>query len=292
MKPGILTILCLFSLCACGTGKYVANETFPSATTAYTPNGILEEVFHPTSVPGPTMRRMLVYLPADYYGGEDRYPVLYLLHGARGNETSWIFKGRLLETVDSLTTCGAMAKTIIVMPNLNQYDNDGDYGRSRCKGAVESVFEIDGSAEYAFAQDVVATVDRMFRTIPEKSGRAIAGLSIGGFQAIHLSASYPDMFDYIGAFSPFTRTIVKRGEHSDFFRCLRRRLDVQFTDPPELYWIMTGKNDIFQPRIQEFLSLMDRKGYLHKYHESAGGHSWDNWEAYCCVFMKNLWKNN
>lgn len=286
MRRVMLFLSAIVMLGSCSTSRYVAD--IPEG--GYRPEGYLEEVFHPTSVPGPSMRRMLVYLPSDYYDSGECYPVLYLLHGARGNETSWIVKGHLLEMVDSLTGCGAMQKTIIVLPNLNQYDNDADYGRSRSKGAFESVFEIDGNVEYAFAQDVVETVDKRYRTIPDKSARAVAGLSIGGFQAIHLSASNPDLFGYIGAFSPFTRTIVRRGGHPECFRRLRHKVDRQFADPPMLYWVMTGRNDIFQPRIQEFLSYLDRKGHTHEYYLSGGGHSWKNWEHYCSLFMQRLWK--
>lgn len=72
--------------------------------------GILEECVYHCSVKGPSERRMLVYLPADYYETSTRYPVFYLLHGARGNETSWIMKGDLLQNIDSLTANGLMEK--------------------------------------------------------------------------------------------------------------------------------------------------------------------------------------
>ena len=61
----------------------------PAIRNDYTPKGLVEEVQYPGSVPGPSFRRMIVYLPPDYYRTGRHYPVLYLLHGARGYETSW-----------------------------------------------------------------------------------------------------------------------------------------------------------------------------------------------------------
>ncbi len=67
----------------------------------YQPEGLVEEVQYECSVTGPTRRRMIVYLPKDYYISGKSYPVLYLLHGARGYETSWIRFGEVYESTDS-----------------------------------------------------------------------------------------------------------------------------------------------------------------------------------------------
>jgi len=133
-----------------------------------------------STVRGPQQRRMFVYLPENYYADDTRYPVLYLLHGARGNELSWMEKGQLLDRIDSLKAIGAMEECIVVLPNVNQYDNEEDYGNGRCKNAFQSLFKVDGSTESAFMRDVVAFVDSVYRTRPEKGSRALAGLSIGG----------------------------------------------------------------------------------------------------------------
>ncbi|MCR4566282.1 MAG: hypothetical protein K5651_09380, partial [Bacteroidales bacterium] len=61
---------------------------------------------------------MIIYLPADYYQSGERYPVVYLLHGARGYETSWIRKGDIFQKTDSLFTNNLAAHFILVMPNV------------------------------------------------------------------------------------------------------------------------------------------------------------------------------
>lgn len=256
----------------------------------YIPEGCLTEVFYRPSIPGPAEKRMLVYLPPSYGGNGRRYPVLYLLHGARGNEMSWIDKGNLLKNVDSLTTCGAMEETIIVLPNMNRYEDDKDFGKSRMKSSMESLRGMDGSVETAFRDYVVEAVDSMFRTIPSKDRRAIAGLSIGGVQAMYISAAYPDLFGYVGVFSPFKKTLTGKGAFSDIYKDFKNNLTVQFADPPEMYWIMSGENDIFHPRIEGSVREMEKKGYDIRYFSTPGRHVWKNWEAYSILFMENLWK--
>lgn len=250
----------------------------------------LVEVFCRSSVPGPQERRMLVCLPDGYHTCEERYPVLYLLHGARGNETSWIFKSNILHDIDSLTSAGAMKKTIVVFPNMNQYDDDLDYGTSRIKGAWESFFEVDGTVESAFVKDVVNATDSLFRTIPDKSHRAIAGLSIGGMQTIFISASNPDTFGYVGPFSPMVNSFIRKSTYSDFYKGIKTKLKEQFRDPPVLYWIMVGRMDFFEPHMDSFHHYLNEKGYPHQYYVSRGGHQWNNWKKYSIMFMENLWK--
>ena len=291
MKRMMISYGCLaVAIWSCSTLKYAANHEYPAADDGYTPQGRLEEVIYEPTEDGPSQRRMLVYLPDGYDTSGKDYPVLYLLHGAKGNETSWINKGHILRDIDSLTRTGEMEETIVVFPNTNQYDDDKDFGKSRLKNMFKSLFEMDGAVETAFMEDVVGTTDSMYRTIPDRTCRAIAGLSMGGLQTIRISAAFPDGFDYIGVFSPVIRTIVKHGKHSDFYRNLYGRLEVLFSDPPAEYIIMIGRNDILEPRIGSFICHLKRKGYGFDFYESPGGHSWYNWENYCRFFMKTLWR--
>lgn len=284
----LLVTILLF--CACSTQKNIVSNDYPKVDKEYSYQGILEECIYECSVQGPKERRMFVYLPQEYYLCNERYPVFYLLHGARGNETSWINKGKLIENIDSLTSNGLMKKCIIVLPNTNQHEDDEDYGKSRIKGAVESFFENDGRVEYSFINDVVKKIDNTYRTIPEKNSRAIAGLSIGALQSLHISATHPDIFGYIGLFSPMVTPFVKHSEHSSFFKKLKKKQRIQFATPPELYWIMIGKTDFFYPRIRSYHKYLERNGYKHEYYVSSGGHQWYNWEDYSIMFMKRLWK--
>ncbi len=289
------TALALVVVCTVSCGVF-RNRQSPAyyagkpVSGDYRPQGIVEEVNYRSSVPGPTQRRMIVYLPRDYYESGKRYPVIYLLHGARGYETSWIRKGDILQLTDSLLTHQIVDPFILVMPNVNQYDDDVDYEYSRYKDALESLFEVDGTVESGFMHDVVGLVDNIFRTRAEKSGRALAGLSIGALQTIHLSANYPEAFDYIGIFSPITWTLFKASPYKKFFDGLDDKLEVQFKNPPKGYYIYTGKHDYVHFAASDFRKKLEKKSYPHHYIETNGSHEWYNWKDYYIFFMKEVFK--
>lgn len=275
---------------SCAAGKYALNSQYPQVNVKGNPLGILEEVLYPSSEPGMVERRAYVYLPKDYYESGERYPVFYLLHGARGNECVWIEKGNLLHNIDSLCASGAMLPTIVVLPNANQYNDADDYGKARLKSALEAFYEVDGTVESRFVNDVVASTDSLFRTIPDKEHRALAGMSIGAMQAIHMSANFPDAFGYVGMFSPMVSSFIKAGPDNGFYRKLNDKLAVQFQNPPRLYAVMIGATDFFENSITEWDRELTRKGYPHEFHIAPGGHEWYNWEEFCNQFMQRLWK--
>ena len=250
----------------------------PAIRADYTPKGIVEEVVQPCSVPGPANRRLIVYLPANYYETDQRYPVLYLLHGARGYETSWIRKGEVYQTADSLWASGKAVPCIIVMPNLNQYNDEADYEGGRFKDAYESILEVDGVVESAFMQDVVALIDSCYRTLPDQDHRAIAGLSIGAYQSIYFGANYPDSFGYIAAMSPYMWSLGRPSPtHRKFYGRLHGKMKRQFTEyPPKGYYLYAGTKDMMRPATHNLHKYMGKKGYPHTYTKYPASHSWAN----------------
>lgn len=275
---------------SCSSNKYSINEQYPQLDSTITYNGILEERFYNCSTGGPQQRRMLIYLPSDYYDNNQAYPVLYLLHGARGNELSWIIKGNLLHNIDSLTSNGLAKEMIVALPNVNQYDDEEDFGKSRIKGAVESLFEVDGEIETSFVKDVVGAVDSIYRTLPQKDSRAIAGLSIGAMQTMYISANSPDTFDYIGLFSSMRRPVFHCGEYASFYKDLKEKHKSQFLNPPQLYSIMIGKCDIFYLRMKSYAKYLKKNEYPHELSLFSGGHDWYNWIEFANIFMQKLWQ--
>lgn len=294
----LLFIVVAFSLLleSCSTQRFLSVDkaeymTPESITEQYHPAGIVEGKIYRSSVfPGPSARRMLVYLPAGYYEDDARYPVLYLFHGARGNETSWIKDGEMFSILDSLQACGLAGKMITVLPNMNQYDDDADFDHSRFKHPVESLFEVDGTVESGFVNDVVAFVDSAYRTRAEKSGRAIAGLSIGAMQSIFISAEYPDMFDYIGLFSPMYKSVIKKSGYSVIYKDLYGKQEKQFETAPELYFIAIGSRDIFHSQMEDYRHDLDKKGYGYEYFEGPGGHGWKSWKIFYSELLPKLFQ--
>ena len=297
MKIRILRLAAIFllALCCSSCGLFLQrNAPYYHAGTPWKqlPHmGIVEEVEHATSVKGPSHRRMLVYLPADYYDNDRRYPVYYLLHGARGHETAWISRGDVLRLTASLFTYDLAEKYILVLPNVNQYNDDKDFDDSRYKDAFESLFEVNGAVETGFVEDVVKTVDSLYRTIPDKRHRAIAGLSIGGLQSIWISARNPDTFGYIGAFSAMLHPFQKPSPYNKFYSQLKPALDIQFREAPDAYILFVGDTDFYYGTARRFDKYLTRKGYPHDLVITKGGHEWYNWTAYYCMLARKAFRD-
>lgn len=293
--PALMAVAVVASLSSCASLKRLFSSdqseylTGKKIAAGYEHKGTIREIFYKCSVPGPTKRRMLVYLP-EGYSSEKTYPVMYLLHGARGNETSWLRDGNALYILDSLFENGLAEKAIAVFPNMNQYDDDEDAYQSRFKKPFESFFESNGAVESSFCNDVVKTVDRMFNTIPDKNHRALIGLSIGAFQAIHISAANPDTFGYIGLFSPFCKAPVRNGEYRSFYDNLRDKQKIQFRDPPERYSIYIGYWDVFSQHTDYMKRSLGERGFKYQYHMTGGGHDWPYWRMFLTEFAQELFK--
>ena len=278
------------SSCSVLRSKYVISHTSNSVVESNF-RGSLEKHWYPCSVNGPSTRAMYVYLPQTYYETDRRYPVLYLLHGANGNESSWIHKGEILDIIDSLSIIEEISECIYVFPNTNHYFNDYDYADSRELGSIDSYLGLDGSVEYAFKSDVVAYVDANFRTLSEKSYRAIAGLSLGGLQTIYISSCYPDEFKHVGLFSPLIHPPLKIGKYTSIYNNLEEKLKRQFLIAPN-YWIMVGEADPYFNSSYFYSRLLQDNKFPHKFYISSGGHKWCNWKKYATMFIKELWRDD
>src|SRR5690606_15269401 len=147
-------------------------------------------------------RRITIYTPPGYESGSQKYPVLYLLHGAGGDEEAWNTLGRTAQIMDNLISQGKVKPMIVVMPNGNVIQDaapgeghDGFY-----KPQIMVAKTMDGTYEANF-MDIIKFVEANYRVKADKANRAVAGLSMGGFHSLHISRYYPNTFDYVGLFS-------------------------------------------------------------------------------------------
>lgn len=132
--------------------------------------------------------KFTVYVPDGYKDGAARYPVVYLLHGAGGNEYEWVRKGGAVETLDGLIKRGLIRPTIAIIPSAGPDSWWAD-------GAA-------AKAETAMITELLPYVEGKYRTTGARSGRAIAGLSMGGYGALNLSLRHPALFCAAGIISP------------------------------------------------------------------------------------------
>lgn len=234
-------------------------------------------------------RRLTVYTPAGYETSGKRYPVFYLLHGMGGDEEAWPTLGRAVQILDNLIAEGKAQPMIVVMPNGNasQEAAPGESSEGLLKPGSRLPKTMEGSMESSFP-DIVKFIESNYRVQKNKAGRAIAGLSMGGFHSLHISKQYPDLFDYVGLFS----AAIMPGDkaQSPIYADMDGKLKIQFDKKPKLYWIAIGKDDFLYKANVDYRLKLDENKYPYTYRESDGGHIWRNWRIYLSEFAPMLFR--
>jgi len=234
-------------------------------------------------------RRVTVYTPAGYEKSTEKYPVLYLLHGMGGDEEAWIALGRSSQILDNLIAQGKAKPMIVVMTNGNvaQEAAPGESSIGYAKPSMQLPNTMDGKFEETFP-DVIKFVESNYRVKAEKSGRAIAGLSMGGYHSLHISRFYPNTFDYVGLFSA---AIMSNDQAtSDVYKNFDSSLEAQMKNGYKLYWIGIGKTDFLYKANEEYRAKLDKMGMKYTYVETEGGHTWTNWRVYLSQIAPLLFK--
>jgi enterochelin esterase family protein len=234
------------------------------------------------------MRRITIYTPPGYdSSGKADFPVLYLLHGMGGDEEAWIELGRTSQILDNLIARGKAKPMIVVMTNGNvvQEAAPGESSLGFYKPSMQLEHTMDGKFEETFP-DVIKFIESNYRVIAKKEGRAIAGLSMGGYHSLHISRFYPNTFDYVGLFSAAINPNEK--ETSKVYQNLDETLATQMKNGYKLYWIGIGKTDFLINSNNEFRAKLDKMGMKYTYMETEGGHTWTNWRVYLSQFVPLL----
>jgi enterochelin esterase-like enzyme len=183
-----------------GTGRPTSGIEIPEKGVDFyhprdVPHGEVRSRWYRSAVTGQT-RRVMVYTPPGYDSDRDRrYPVLYLQHGAGEDETGWSRQGHMNFILDNLIAAGK-ARPMIVVMEKGYATRAGEPavpgGRGRGDG---------GAFEEVVLKDLIPLIDSKYRTNPDRDHRAIAGLSMGGGQALRIGLAHLDTFSAVGAFS-------------------------------------------------------------------------------------------
>lgn len=245
-----------------------------------------------------------VVVPDSYKNSNKAFPVLYLLHGGQGSFRDWLTAPPDKMLLHNLAD---QYSIIIVTPegSLTSYYFDSPFD----KGSQYETF---------ISKDVVETVDKTYRTVKEKKGRVIAGLSMGGHGAMYIAARHPDLYCAAGSMSGVMNINTATWKVPPEFAKLRAQNFARLLGPPKdtlnpypEYTIvgMTDKlktNDvklIFDVGVEDFLIEPNRdlhrrlleNGTPHDYIERPGKHEWPYWQnalPYQVLFFQKILKAN
>lgn len=256
------------------------------------PHGTVSKVWYPSATAG-FDRRLTVYTPAGYEKNtKTRYPVLYVLHGIGGDEDAWVTQGRATQILDNLIARGEAKPMIVVFTNGNISQEaaplENSTGYTRPTMSLPQTME--GTFETSFPE-VVKFIDANYRTIAKKQGRAICGLSMGGFHTLYITLNNPDMFNWSGMFSAAIGTgSEEKAAHPEIYRDIDGKLATYFSKKPALLWIGIGNTDFLIQSNNDFRAKLDAAGYPYEYMETDGGHIWRNWRIYLSEFVPKIFK--
>ena len=250
--------------------------------TTDVPHGAVARVYYRSSALG-RERRMHVYTPPGYEAGAEKYPVLYLLHGAGDSDDSWTSVGRANFILDNLIAAGKAKPMIVVMPAGHTGPFSFTMPTTPAKG------DPIGSAKFEddFLMDVLPYIEKHYRVQPDRPNRAIAGLSMGGAQTLNLAMSRPKEFSSVGVFSSgvfLRRAADWEKEHKDGLD------DAAAREGLKLLWFATGSEDFLMGRTKETIELFKKHGFKPVFKESGGGHTWINWQKYLSEFAPLLFR--
>ncbi|MGD9931254.1 MAG: alpha/beta hydrolase-fold protein [Mangrovibacterium sp.] len=183
--------LFFYGACRYGSGIEVPSDDQDIFAKKDVPHGHVHEIWFP-SESTQTDRRAYVYTPPGYdRESSEQYPVLYLQHGYCENETSWPIQGRANFIMDNLIAEGKATPFIIVM--TYGMTNEISFGGLRN-------FDIK-PFQTVLVDELIPYVDANFRTLADQEHRAMAGLSMGGFETRLITLNRPDVFSHYGLFS-------------------------------------------------------------------------------------------
>ena len=229
-------------------------------------------------------RKAYVYTPAGYDEGSKRYPIIYLQHGSGEDETGWATQGKMNYIMDNLIAEKKATPMIVVMDR--GYATDPSKPAGNGAGMAGNIFP------EVLVKEIIPFMDRSFRTMADRGHRAMAGLSMGGFQTFQTTMTNPDLFAYVGGFSgasflqPDTDiTKMYNGIWADA-KSFNNKMKVVYisigtTEPERMYNGVKG-----------FHTALEKAGIKHVYYESPGtAHEWQTWRRSLNQFAALIFKD-
>lgn len=251
--------------------------------------GNLEQVWY-HSAENDMTRRLYVYTPYGYDPKKTKvkYPVLYLLHGGGGDEDAWSTLGRTCQILDNLIAAGKASPMLVVMPNGNPSQYASQTLQIPEKQDVRKYNS--GFDNYtSLVADIVPFIESRYNVIAKKSGRAVAGLSMGGGQSFYIGFRNVDKFSSVGIFSSgLIGASAIGGEPFD----AEKQIPGMISTPEkfnkfDVIYLACGEQDNRIDGMKEFKETLEVKGYKGVVWEQCpGGHEWKVWRRNLTSFVQ------
>ena len=227
-------------------------------------------------------RLLLVYMPPGYDSNRQRYPVLYLQHGGGGNSTVWARQGHANFILDNLIAAGKAKPMIVVMDTGYAFKPGEKIPPAGAPVPPHSTFE------QVLLNEVIPAVDGSYRTIADRDHRAMAGISLGGRQALQITLANLDKFSYTGAFSrppepEFNPATSFDGVFKD---------SAAFNKRVHLLWFGAGTAErAIHDSAKASHEALDKAGVKNVFVEFPGtSHEWQTWRKALNDFAPRLFR--
>lgn len=280
-----------------GTGKDASGIEIPEKGVDYylpkdVPHGDVRERWYKSATTG-NWRRVYIYCPPGYDTDRDtRYPVLYLQHGSGEDERGWSNQGRAAFIMDNLIAERKAVPMLVVMEK-GYATKQGEQQTPQPAGAAPNPARMFQAFDEVVSKDLVPYIDSTFRTVPNRDNRAIAGLSMGGFQAYQIGLNHLDLFSHIGGFSgagggfgggAFDPKTAHNGVMADA-NAFNRRVPLLFLS------IGTAENPRFQDSVRGYRDALTKAGIKPVFYESPDtDHEWLTWRRSLREFAPRLFR--
>jgi enterochelin esterase-like enzyme len=219
-------------------------------------------------------RMFYVYTPPGYENSQQKYPVLYLLHGNGQTEASWTWTGHAHVILDNLLADGKIKPMIVVMPYGHvPREIKPDRPAGAATGDAQAI-------EKELITAVRPEVEKKYRVLADRQHRAIAGLSMGAAQSWSIGLHHLDQFAYIGAFSG-------GGNRAEWEKADPAMLNSKL----KVLWLGCGTEDAVYPSVKTMDELLTSKKVKHIFNPSGAGHSWPNWQTYLSKYAPLLFRD-
>lgn len=223
-------------------------------------------------------RQFYIYKPAGYdVNINEKYPVLYILHGGGEDERGWATQGKTDLILDNLIAENKAKKMLIVMAD----------GNMDVQGTDENYYRM---SEREMKQSIIPFVEKNYRAETDSKSRALAGLSMGGMQTLYVGINNTDLFSYLGVFSSGWR-MPADSKLADAQYSFMKDNTEKINNNLKQFWISQGgQEDIAWKNCQIMLKKLDELKVNYTYSEYPGGHTWPVWRNNLYNFAQLLFK--